>query len=253
MSYEAEQSRLQLLMDECMNFDIEFDDEEDTNEVDNLETFEEDTDTEQEVDDEDTVSETFEGPLFFGRDKKSKWRKHASTQKVKTRSKNIVTQLPGVRSPVKEVKEPLAIWKHFFDINMLNMIIDNTNKYIASVANYYSRDTYTRPTNLLEIQAANYRCSCEFCKIPRKEKPRTIRNSSEERMETAVLVDGVSIRQSANRHEIKYPTMRRYVEKRRENPTCRLTPNYAIHRIFTDEEEENIVKFVGKWLMVLPP
>ncbi|KAI4465752.1 hypothetical protein MML48_3g00016414 [Holotrichia oblita] len=95
MSYEAEQARLQLLMDECMNFDIEFDDEEDTNEVDNLETFEEDTDTEQEADDEDTVSETFEGPLFFGRDKKSKWRKHASTQKVKTRSKNIVTQLPG--------------------------------------------------------------------------------------------------------------------------------------------------------------
>ncbi|KAI4454225.1 thap domain-containing [Holotrichia oblita] len=152
MSYEAEQARLQLLMDECMNFDIEFDDEEDTNEVDNLETFEEDTDTEEEVDDEDTVSETFEGPLFFGRDKKSKWRKHASTQKVKTRSKNIVTQLPGVRGPVKEVKEPLAIWKHFFDINMLNMIIDNTNKYIASVANNYSRDTYTRPTNL-EIQA----------------------------------------------------------------------------------------------------
>ncbi|KAI4468386.1 transposase is4 [Holotrichia oblita] len=153
MSYEAEQARLQLLMDECMNFDIEFDDEEDKNEVDNLKTFEEDTDTEQEVDDEDTVSETFEGPLFFGRDKKSKWRKHASTQKVKTRSKNIVTQLPGVRGPVKEVKEPLAIWKHFFDINLLNMIIDNTNKYIASVANNYSRDTYTRPTNLLEIQA----------------------------------------------------------------------------------------------------
>lgn len=155
MSYEAEQERLRRLMEECFADDenIEYDDEEETNEHDNVETREGSSDTEQEFDSEDDEAPDFVGPFFMGKDGITKWGKHPTPKAVRTRAKNICTQLPGVKAPVRGIQHALEIWKKFFDTEMLAMIVENTNKYMASVADNYARETYTRPTNLHELQA----------------------------------------------------------------------------------------------------
>lgn len=71
---------------------------------------------------------------FIGKDKKTKWKKMSPSQTIRTHSKNIVTQLPGIKKVVRNVKT-FGIWKLFFSDSQ------------------YSRQMDVKPTNTLEIQA----------------------------------------------------------------------------------------------------
>ncbi|KAB0804247.1 hypothetical protein PPYR_01217 [Photinus pyralis] len=122
------------------------------------ETRSEDTDTEQEIDSDENNSEeetdanidrhgfsiSWDGTI---------WNKHYFTKKMRRSKKNIVTQLPGTRGAARNIKDPFGIWSTFFNNKIMSIIVENTNKYLASRAANYDRDTYTRSTNIPEIHA----------------------------------------------------------------------------------------------------
>ncbi|XP_074028308.1 uncharacterized protein [Leptinotarsa decemlineata] len=167
--YEREQERLMALMELTVEDIVEeqYDDEEEDME-DRLEEDKNNSDTEQELESEEEEEEQPEEeeeqppqkrkivqePTFTGKDKVTKWNKHMPNQNVKTPSKNIIRmKLPCVRGPLKQITDPLDIWRNFFDNDMINIIVTNTNSYLESVSHKYNRATYTRPTTREEIEA----------------------------------------------------------------------------------------------------
>lgn len=62
---------------------------------------------------------------YVGKDKVSKWKKHChpSSLRSRTRAKNIVTQLAGVKQPAKNLTCPVEIWRAFFDPPILEIIV----------------------------------------------------------------------------------------------------------------------------------
>lgn len=154
--YEREQRQLEMLMEDALNNESEplvYDDEVDEDEEDHLETDHDSSDTEQEFEVGDDLEVNPE-IHFMGKDKKTVWKKHVPPKNVKTRAKNIIKiKLPSVKPDLRELKEPLKIWRQFFDDDILNLIVVHTNEYLQSVADEYGRATYTRPTDKLEIEA----------------------------------------------------------------------------------------------------
>lgn len=75
---------------------------------------------------------------------------------------------------------------------------------------------------------------------------------TEEQMSNALklISDGRTIRYVAKSTAIPYTTLYRYHVKSTKNPDpakpVRLTPNYAVHKIFTDAEEKEIVDYILK-------
>lgn len=75
---------------------------------------------------------------------------------------------------------------------------------------------------------------------------------TEEQMRNALSLvsDGQKIRAVARTTGIPYTTLNRYHKKIQNNPDpekiIRLTPNYAVHKIFTDAQEKSIVDYVLK-------
>ena len=131
---------------------LHFDDDDDDDEEDLLEVREESSDSEQDWDMDDGAAMT-EDDIFTGKDGTTRWRKKAPKQSVRTRSKNIITQLPGPRGKTKGISSAIESWRCFFDSAIINMITDCTNKVIEKVSPNYGRSTYTRPTNVHEIEA----------------------------------------------------------------------------------------------------
>mgnify|MGYP002775500098 CR=1 FL=1 len=82
-----------------------------------------------------------------------KWKKHSERPNVRTRSHNLVMHLPGPKASTKNLKEPIDIWKYFFDDTMLTTIVENTNKHINSESTNFSRERDTKTTDILEMQA----------------------------------------------------------------------------------------------------
>lgn len=46
---------------------------------------------------------------------------------------NIVQQLPGAIGEIRDLKDPFGIWSYFFSSEMINLVVENTNKYIDSI------------------------------------------------------------------------------------------------------------------------
>lgn len=165
-SYEAEQARLCRLMQECLESSDEEEppfDQCEEGEEDAVEVQGHETDSEQDIsdgdgdghgdgDDENNSPERV-GPFFFGKDQVTKWRKHCPPKNVRTRSENIVINLPGPKGIAKSLKTPLSIWQGFFPANMLQIIVDNTNKHIQASQHRYSRERDARTTDVTEIKA----------------------------------------------------------------------------------------------------
>lgn len=155
--WEQEQTRLNKLMTECLEeekeeSDVEFDDQEESGEEDNLERQDLDTDTEQEISDsEDDFSER--QPTFVGKDKVTVWKKHVPNKCVKTKPSNIIKQLPGVKRIAKDLKREIDIWKYFFSKQVLNLIVHYTNQHIQSFRANYQRERDAKDTDLIEIEA----------------------------------------------------------------------------------------------------
>ena len=164
MNYEQEQEYLLRLWEEVDSDPaIEHDDDEDFDKDDQLEEREGDSESEQDLEDEvngegvddEILSKPKQRtePYFTGKDRVTKWRKHLPSLNVRTRSKNIVTRLPGVKGPARNLRTIVDIWKCFFDEEILNMIVSNTNLFITQQE--YDRQQYrtARPTDLIEIKA----------------------------------------------------------------------------------------------------
>ncbi|KAG5882045.1 hypothetical protein JTB14_032555 [Gonioctena quinquepunctata] len=110
-TYEAEQARLERLMDET--FDEEglddMDEEFINEELDVFETREEDSESEQDFSDrEDLTEEDSNKPYYVGKPSRNKpndvirWFKHPSNQNVRTRSCNIIFYAPSTTAVSKE-------------------------------------------------------------------------------------------------------------------------------------------------------
>ncbi|KAI4454303.1 piggybac transposable element-derived protein 4 [Holotrichia oblita] len=161
MSYEKEQRTLLDLWNE-----VDFDDDEP---FDNEETDEEDDAVEHRSEDSDTVQDANSSsdidsdnivptkrrrtPHFLSRDNSTKWEKHAPNQNVRTRSWNIITCRAGTRSTAKNAKSPLDCWKLFFGDPILEIVVENTNKYTAANSERYGRERDCKITDNVEVEA----------------------------------------------------------------------------------------------------
>lgn len=168
-SYEKEQARLENLMQECLLEDeeeqtVEYDDQSDADEEENIEMSTHNSESEQEISGDEvetvvldpiayTVEErkSFSEPYFEGKDKKSKWYKNALQSTV--RSETLKTHLPGAKSSTKDLKSILEIWHYFVDLDLLGKIVEYTNQHIISTQINYSRDRDAKITDITEIQA----------------------------------------------------------------------------------------------------
>ncbi|KAJ8941293.1 hypothetical protein NQ318_000593 [Aromia moschata] len=144
-TYEKEQERLQMLLDEVglddENINI-YDDESDEGEQDLEETLNHESESEQEISDRDDDDMSNSTSLSFI-DAKSYWKKHAPKPKtVRTRRENLVIRLPGPTLATKLLQSPAEIWNYFFDVYYR----DSTNKYIVSCQDNFSR---VRDANLI--------------------------------------------------------------------------------------------------------
>ncbi|KAJ8943993.1 hypothetical protein NQ314_009576 [Rhamnusium bicolor] len=112
-----------------------------------------DDDEQCEIDDIEQRSECSDSEVFICKGRITKWNKHCPSKNVRTRSANIVLQLPGVKPYDKSKNSSLDIWLCLFDEEMLNIIVDCTNIEINSISQNFSRERDVRPTNLVEIKA----------------------------------------------------------------------------------------------------
>lgn len=157
MSYEQEQARLLRLLQEVgIDSDEQFEDEESEDEPDNIETHLTDSDTEQEAESDDEnlplPPKNPRIPSFIAKDG-SIWKKDLPNKNVRTRQSNIVVRLPGVKQYAKSARSVLDCWNLFFSDNILNIIVENTNKKIESIKENYTRERSAKNTDLIEIKA----------------------------------------------------------------------------------------------------
>lgn len=69
---------------------------------------------------------------------------------------------------------------------------------------------------------------------------KTTGGHTEEAMRKAMelVKSGISTRKASEECQLKYPTLRLYVNKIKVNPDVRLTPNYEVNKIFASEQEK---------------
>ncbi|UYV72085.1 hypothetical protein LAZ67_9001767 [Cordylochernes scorpioides] len=111
------------------------------------------TDTEQYTLSEEENNEDPSFNYYIGKDQKTKWKKALPPKNVRTRSKNIITHLPGVKGEARNAKSIFDCWNLFIDDNILECIVTNTNIYIWNIQQNYSREIDANLTNLHEIKA----------------------------------------------------------------------------------------------------
>lgn len=121
---------------------------------DHVEYSEHDTDTQESEDsEEDVASSPTHGNYYCGKDKTTKWYK-VPPPKTKTQKYNIITHLPGCKGPAKNVTTPAESFILFFDEFVLDLLVENTNKYIIEVVkDKFSRTRDARLVTKNEIKA----------------------------------------------------------------------------------------------------
>lgn len=87
----------------------------------------------------------------------------------------------------------------------------------------------------------------EYFQMPRKPKERKIANFTAEDMRKAVafIEEGASLRRAQDRFGISKTTLQRYVIKKKVEEHPRMEPNYAINRVFSNEEEEQLKCYIS--------
>ncbi|KAK4887333.1 hypothetical protein RN001_003604 [Aquatica leii] len=150
--YEREQARLEQMMNDLMGEEdgenVLYDDETSSDEEDLLETNGTNSDTEQEISDCEDFHKQETNELYYeGKDKVTKWGKHALPKNVRTRPENKVSRVPSSRLSTRSLQEPLEIWKNLINDTMLDLIVDSTNIFINSISGNYVRKSDVRLTN----------------------------------------------------------------------------------------------------------
>jgi len=81
---------------------------------------------------------------LMGKDGTTEWSTVVPTKNKRTRSCNIIrTHLPCFRRESKNCKSPIDCFKLFVTDDMLEIVVENTNKCIDTVSvNYSDRDKY---------------------------------------------------------------------------------------------------------------
>ncbi|UYV69660.1 hypothetical protein LAZ67_7000129 [Cordylochernes scorpioides] len=112
-----------------------------------------DTDSEQNSEaDEELPNDDSE--FYFGKDGVTKW-KNTMWQKtqIRTRSVNIISQLPGPKSEAKSIESESDAFTKIIDNDMVQKIVDCTNAYISNIKEHFSRERYAKLTTVTEILA----------------------------------------------------------------------------------------------------
>nr|XP_022901780.1 piggyBac transposable element-derived protein 4-like [Onthophagus taurus] len=160
--FEREQARLLALWEDVQSEIGDYDEiSSDEGEIDNLNESDHNSDTEQDIsDDEKDIDDNDNnqiraGLFYLGKDGATKWFKHPPWPNVRTRSENIVTQLPVVRRGYRDGKTALECWKYFFTDEMLEVILNNTNERILMRSSTYGqKDQYkVKQTDKTELLA----------------------------------------------------------------------------------------------------
>lgn len=87
---------------------------------------------------------------YYGKDG-TKWKKQAGSLNVRTRQRNIVTHLSGVKAVAKNARSPLECWMLFFN-DALDIVVKNTNLYINKIASTYTDKSDVRSTDAEEMK-----------------------------------------------------------------------------------------------------
>ncbi|UYV75364.1 hypothetical protein LAZ67_12003671 [Cordylochernes scorpioides] len=112
-----------------------------------------DTDSEQNSEaDEDLPNDDSE--FYFGKDGVTKW-KSTMWQKtqIRTRSVNIISQLPGPKSEAKSIESESDAFTKIIDNDMVQRIVDCTNAYISNIKEHFSRERDAKLTTVTETLA----------------------------------------------------------------------------------------------------
>lgn len=155
-SYEKEQERLRLLLEEVLNDnEEEVYDKSDIEESDHEEVDLEGSETEEEISDREEGDFINSNSLsFIGKDTVTYWRKRSSVPKaVRTRADNIVKIFPSPKLSTRTLKETKEIWEYFIDDAMVNIIVQFTNQYIEYISQNFGRSRDAKSTNAIEIRA----------------------------------------------------------------------------------------------------
>lgn len=145
---------LQKLMFEDTDEELEedFEDEVDTDGEDEIETRQESSETEED-DNEDVDNIEEDAEYFVGKDKETRWSKNPPSQRVRSRSHNLIRKLPGVVGAAKSARTPLECWSCLFSDDILNIIVQYTNQYIESIKPSFQRERDARPIDVIELRA----------------------------------------------------------------------------------------------------
>ncbi|UYV73301.1 hypothetical protein LAZ67_10002611 [Cordylochernes scorpioides] len=112
-----------------------------------------DTDSEQNLEpDEELPNDDSE--FYFGKDGVIKWKKTMwQKTQIRTRSVNIISQLPGPKSEAKLIESESDAFTKIIDNDMVQKIVDCTNAYISKIKEHFSRERDAKLTTVTEILA----------------------------------------------------------------------------------------------------
>lgn len=157
--YEAEESHIRKLvegvLDEESNVEVGY---ESDLWSDHQSDSDHNTESEDNADPENTSDSAAGNQVsnLMGKDGTTEWSTVIPTKNKRTRSCNIIrTHLPCVRRGSKNCKSPIDCFQLFVTDDMLEIVVENTNKYIDTVSvNYSDHDKYkVKRTTLSEIKA----------------------------------------------------------------------------------------------------
>lgn len=109
--------------------------------------------TEEELETSDEEIDQSERRFLWGKDKLTKWRKDSCQTIGRTRSHNIITQLPGPKLVSRDKYSIVDCFKLFCDDIIIKTIVTCTNIYIEKISTNFKRQIDCRQTDFQEISA----------------------------------------------------------------------------------------------------
>jgi len=94
-----------------------------------------------------------EPSYYLGKDNKTKWFFDPPSNKIRTRRRNIVLHLPGVKRVARDAVSILDCWKLYFPNSDIDNIVKCTNIYLDKLRQNYSNQSNLRETSNIEINA----------------------------------------------------------------------------------------------------
>ncbi|KAL4088632.1 hypothetical protein QTP88_023721 [Uroleucon formosanum] len=98
-------------------------------------------------------SPLLEPSYYLGKDNITKWFFDPPSNKIRTRRRNIVLHLPGVKRVARDAVSILDCWKLYFTNSDVDNIVKCTNIYLDKLRQNYSNQSNLRETSNIEINA----------------------------------------------------------------------------------------------------